>query len=152
MEYLDAEWEKYLATLKISGRVDFPSHIADALNILSHEKMPTGPKEYVTPWHGDDEFPCDKQARAVADGKIDKLKQSAFYVGVGKTGQVTTTPLKIKKLDATIEHEKTIRFKKIFNQYGKNITILKTCEFEKVSDSFRLLFGSITIEEYEKRW
>lgn len=152
MDYLDAEWEKYLETLKITGKVEFPSHIADALNILSHEKMPKGSKEYVTPWRGNDEYSCDKQARAVADGKIDKQKQRAFYVGVGKTGLVNSTPLKVTKNDATIEYEKTKRLKGIFNRFGKNIEIFKTCEFVKVSDSFRLLFGSITIEEYEKRW
>jgi len=150
MEYLDAEWEKYCATLKITGKVEFPPHIADALNILSHEKMPKGPKEYATPWRGDDEFPCNKEARAVADGKIDKQKQNAFYVGISKSGQVSSTPAKISKIQAEIEFEKTKRLKGIFNTY-KNISVLGA-EYSKVSDSFKLLFGSMSYEDYKKRW
>jgi len=150
MDYLDEEWEKwtaiYLTTRKLPTS-KFPAHIADALNIIRHEKVPREDG-----WSWDDGTPCDKRARAIADGEIDKQKQNAIYVGLGKTGQVSSSPIKITENEATIEYEKTKRLKGIFNSFGKNIELLKTVQYSKVSDTFRALFGSMTVEEYSKRW
>jgi hypothetical protein len=71
---------------------------------------------------------------------------------VGKNGHVSSTPQRISKNDATIECEKTKRVKAVFHQDGIIVEIFKTCEFQKVSDSFRLLFGSLSIEDYNNRW
>jgi AbiV family abortive infection protein len=86
MEYLDAEWEKYLATLKVRGSVNFPPHIADAINIIRHEKVP---REDASAWLWDDKSHRDPDARRISEGKFDKQKQNALYVDVGKSGQVS---------------------------------------------------------------
>jgi AbiV family abortive infection protein len=149
MEYLENEWEDYLATLKLRGTPLFPPHIADAINIIRHEKVP---RENATVWLWDEASPCDKKARRISDGKIDKQKQNALYVDVGKTGQVSSTPLSISKEHASAELEKAKRLRAVFSREDGNITALETVEYLHVSDTFRLLFGFTTVDEYNKRW
>lgn len=149
MDYLDAEWEQYLATLKLRVTAEFPPHIADALNIIRHEKVP---RANASGWLWDDKSPCDKQARSVADGRLDQLKQNALYVGLGKTGQVSSDPMRVTEAEVNIEYEKTKRLGGIFHRSGEDIKLLETVEYSKVSDAFRMLFDLITAEEYGKRW
>ena len=149
MEYLDAEWQRLISPSfdPAQFRRSFPSHVADALNIVRHEKVPRMPE-----WSWVDDTPVDKQARAIADGEVDKQKQNALYVGLGKTGQVSSSPVSITEKDATLEHEKTQRLKEMFSPYGKNVELLKTVEYSRVSDSFKMLFGTLSLDEYNERW
>jgi AbiV family abortive infection protein len=149
MEYLNSEWEEYLTTLKLKMTPQFPPHVADALNIIRHEKVP---KQSASAWLWDGETPCDRQARRIADGSMDKQKQNALYVDVAGTGQVSSTPLRVKEEEATTEFEKTKRLGKILFRLDGNIEVLKTVEYEKVFDTFKVLFGLTTVEEHNKRW
>ena len=103
MEYLNSEWERYLATLEIPRQKTFPRHIADALNIIRHEKIP---RERAFSWLEDEEAICDSEARRIADGSVDKQKQNAFYVDVAKTGQIASTPFGITSETASTEFPK----------------------------------------------
>ena len=138
MEYVKFEWEVDMAKIRLRVASKFPAHIADALNIIRHEKVP---REDASSWLWDDESPCDKQARGVADGIIDKQKQNALYVGLAKTGQISSTPLAITEKEAKIEYEKGDRLREIFHKTGENIEPLETIEYKKISDAFKILFS-----------
>ena len=65
-----------------------PAHVADALNIFCHEKL----LRWHWPNRGWFEEPSyDQKAKKIAGGSLDRVKQNAFYVGVGRDG-VTSTP------------------------------------------------------------
>jgi hypothetical protein len=149
MAYLNSTWESYLTTQKLEIYPQFPPHIADAINIIRHEKVP---KKDAGTWLWDDETPCDRQARRIADGKLDKQKQNALYVDIAGTGQVSSTPLRIEANEATVEFEKTKQLGKILYRSDKDIAPLKTVEYRKVFDTFRVLFGLTSVEEYNKLW
>ena len=149
MDYLDSESDKwtqtYLATQTFPSKA-FPSHIADALNIIHLEKLPRDEKFL---W---EDGSCDEQARAIADGEIDKQKQNAIYVSLGKTGQLTSSPAKITKSVAALEYEKTTRLKYGFNPYGQDVEISKSIMHTRVFDTFRMFYGSMSREEYDRLW
>lgn len=75
---------------------EVPDGIADALNIYRHEKIEllsgSGP-------YRDEEW-ANGKSRRIADGLIDKKKQATFYVALGKTGQVISTPDSCTSVDA----------------------------------------------------
>ena len=126
-----------------------PPQIRDALNIIRHEKVP---KQREWTWIDKEDPPCDPQARKVADGDIDRQKQDALYVRVGKTGETISSPTHITKERASAEIEKTKKLSQVLPTYSDKIEPLKTIEYEKIFWMFRLLFGLSTIEEYEKNW
>jgi hypothetical protein len=149
MAYLDAEWKEYLTTLTIRPKSNFPPHVADAINIIRHEKIP---RERYPEWLWDDGSPCDPQAREIADGKVDELKQNAFYVGIAKDGRVSSVPAVVSKESATAEFERTEQLRGIIRGRGGKVEVFNTVEYSKVSDTFKALFGLMSTDEYDKRW
>jgi AbiV family abortive infection protein len=67
-----------------------PQRIADALNILRHEKIGRWVSKT---WVWAEEPDYDHDALAIAEGKKDRLKQDALYVRLGKDGSVASTPM-----------------------------------------------------------
>ena len=149
MEYLNPDIDEFLARHKGKLKLRFPSHVADALNIVRHEKIP---REGQWAWLGEDDPPCDPKARKIADGHLDKQKQDALYVRLGKTGQVASTPLRIGVDQATEELEKTKRLSRVLNRPQGDISIPSSLDYERVVETFRLLFDLKTWEEYKKNW
>jgi len=101
LDFLELEFETLIERIQ-QGQGDltkgircpaFPLHIADAINIIRHEKATK--HSYRNDWVDENDTQCDKVARQIGDGYIDKLKQEALYVNIGKTGQVVSTPLRI---------------------------------------------------------
>jgi hypothetical protein len=68
--------------------VSFPIDVADALNIYRHEEIERLRSGYAEK----DEDSRGGRAREIADGMLDRKKQSAFYVDISKTGQVGLHP------------------------------------------------------------
>jgi AbiV family abortive infection protein len=65
-----------------------PAHVADALNIFCHEKLRRWRSQN---WGWVEEPSYDQKAKKIADGSLDRVKQNALYVGVGRDG-LTSTP------------------------------------------------------------
>jgi len=68
--------------------VYFPPDVATALNIYRHEeieRLRSGKPWTDTDWAGG-------KARKIADGSLDRKKQSAFYVAISKTGEIGLHP------------------------------------------------------------
>ena len=126
-----------------------PSHIADVINILRHEKLP---KQRQWSWIGDEDPPCNHLARKVADGIVDKQKQDAIYVRLGKDSSVASTPLQITKGMVNEVLKKTQRFGQFFFRSENKFQPNESIDYMKIFWTFKLLFGLCTIEEYEKKW
>lgn len=143
------EWLDYINKCQI-GRPAFPAHVADAINIIRHEKV----NRYRTrnEWLYENDKPCDQVARKIGDGYLDGLKLNAIYVDIGMTGEVISTPLRIKPDDAKIELAKTDRFRRFLFRSEGEIIAPSGLEFERVSAAFKLVFGRISVEDYQEKW
>lgn len=159
LDFLEAEfeefWDRSVERLEEinkghSNRRVFPSHIADAINIIRHEKA----NKYGSRngWLETSENPCDQVARKIGDGYIDRLKQNALYVDIGRTGEVKSTPLRIKPDHAKIELEKTDRFRRILLRRDGTIIAPTGIDFDKVTAAFKLIFGIVSFEEFQENW
>ena len=149
MDYMQPDWDDFLVRLEERKQRLLPPTIADAMNIIRHEKVS---RDRDSTWIWDDNTRCDRQARKIANGHLDKQKQDSVYVGVGKTGRVTSTPLRIEPEEAKREFEKSDRLGRVFSRPDANFQAMMTLEYEIVFESFRLLFGFTTVEEYNKHW
>ena len=85
---------------------DLPPDVANALNIYRHEeieKLKSG-----MPWRDSDWR--TGRARKVADGSLDRKKQSAFYVDITKTGEIGLHPGLITHKEASEAIKRADRF------------------------------------------
>lgn len=91
IDFLEPDIDDIISWLESweEARYRFPPHISDALNIIRHEKVP---REAKRSWIGEDDPPCAPKARRIANGYLDRQKQCALYVRIGKGGQVASTP------------------------------------------------------------
>jgi AbiV family abortive infection protein len=86
--------------------ISFPLDVADALNIYRHEEIERLRSGYAS---RDEDWATGK-ARKIADGLLDRKKQSAFYVDISKTGQVGLHPGLITREEASEAIERAQRF------------------------------------------
>ncbi|SRR6266404_917931 len=124
--------------------------VADALNIIRHERIPS---QDSWAWTGaEDDPPCDRTARRLADGHIDKKKQAALYVGVGSKLQITSNPRNVPKQAVETELKKTKRIGEFLSRYDAKHEPMKSIEYEKICWSLRLMFGLCTMDDYNANW
>jgi AbiV family abortive infection protein len=124
-----------------------PSSIIDAISIIHHEKSRKEPK---SSWFQESGRSCDRKARKIADGYIDKNKQNAIYVEIGKNGNVISTPDKITKPAAQEEFERTERLSQFFCSNGDLDVTSASLDFRRIFLVFKLFFGQCTDEEFNK--
>ena len=87
----------------------FPADVATALNIYRHEEIERLRHGY--PWK-DPDWSTGK-ARKLADGLLDRKKQSALYVHITKTGEVGLHPGHITREEAAEAIERAERLREI---------------------------------------
>lgn len=68
-----------------------PKSVLDAIFILRHEKIGRWDSSF---WEWDEEPSYDPLAKWLAEGKLDRIKQDALYVRLGRDGRVARTPRK----------------------------------------------------------
>jgi AbiV family abortive infection protein len=152
MGFLDPDVEDFSAWLETRSESGFklPGYVADALNIIRHERVP---RQGPWAWTGDeDDPPCDPAARRVGDGHVDRQKQAALYVGVGTNFQVTSNPSSLNSDTVANELERTRRLGQLLARYDDSLQPLKSVEYEKICWSFRVMFGLCTVEDYNSNW
>jgi AbiV family abortive infection protein len=158
LDFLEPELDAFLERVQqrlasLKGEIRnpiFPPHIADAINIIRHEKA----SKYGgrNDWIDEDDPPCDQTARRVADGYVDKMKQDALYVNIGKAGSVISSPLRITSEIAGVELGKTNRLRgSLYYKDGK-VVGPSGSDFEKISETFKVVFNISSFEEYAKNW
>lgn len=145
LDFLNPDTDVFLERMDLKNigkkRPLLPPHILDTLNVIRHEKVA---KNSRSDWIDSAEAPCDPTVKKISDGDFDKLKQDAIYVRIGRTGVVVSEPTRINPELAEIEFEKAKRFRSLQGPMG--------LDYEKVTTIFKVLFGLITVEEFNKNW
>jgi len=121
----------------------FPRKVADALNLLYHEKIRRWEESFV--WEEDPEY--ERTALGVSKGKQEKKKQRSLYVELQKDGRVVQTPQSITSIEADAEYERGRRFEqcvsRLFDEERGS-----AWELETVEQYFKIIFSqSIETEE-----
>lgn len=112
--------------------VSFPTDVADALNIYRHEEIERLRSGYAER----DEESRGGKARKIADGMLDRKKQSAFYVDISKTGQVGLHPGLVTREEASEAIERAERLTE-----GPDIF---SAEYRLLTQVLPLIFGNLT--------
>jgi len=142
--------EDFLKGVRDDKEPFLPHYVVDAINIIRHEKV----EKWSTrnDWIDPGDRPCDPVARKIGDGVLDKSKQDALYVRIGKTGRVISTPSKIDSHEAKSEYEKAKRFARVIRIPDGKVTEPVGLEFEKVSATFKVIFGLMSFEVFRNHW
>lgn len=120
--------------------------MSTAVELLCYEKIGKW-MGHTWNWVEDPEY--DRLVEKIAEGHIDRRKQDALYVRIGRTGQVASTP-------AAILHDETMAEFSRANRYSHFVERLVDEGPEKVSDrlrfdrvmgALRLHFGSKWVRE-----
>jgi len=141
MEYLFTPWNVE-SLMERDKRIkekfpDFnlPSKVADALNIFCHEKIGRWKS---SSWFWAEDPKYDDEAKKVWKGKIEKAKQSALHVSVGKDGNVTNIPR--SDID---EVSKQIEYAEILEEVASGHDCFAFTEKEYVKSALKEIFDSI---------
>lgn len=120
-----------------SQPLDLPARVADAMNILRHEKIRRWEsKTWV--WVEDPEY--DPEVLRIAEGKKDASKQDALYVRVGRDGSVASVPDASAEI-ATAEYKRGRRFGQTVEELiesGRTSSV----DWPPVREILRLLFAN----------
>ncbi|MBY5720583.1 hypothetical protein HFO33_29005 [Rhizobium leguminosarum] len=151
MDYMIMHWED-LAELDAALQVDIasgenlPVDISSAVELLCYEKIG---KWMGHSWNWVEDPEYDKLVEKIAQGHIDRRKQDALYVRIGRTGQVASTP-------AIISHEETMAEFSRANRYSNFVErlieegpakVAARARFDKVIEALRLHFGTKWVRE-----
>jgi AbiV family abortive infection protein len=101
--------------------VSFPSDVATALNIYRHEEIERLGRG--DPWRDADW--STGQARKIADGLLDRKKQSALYVHITKTGAVGLHPGLVTREQAAEAIERAERLQEMPVTFSDEYLALK---------------------------
>lgn len=114
--------------------VSFPGEVATALNIYRHEeieRLRSGRRWKDADW-------STGPARKVADGSVDRRKQSALYVDITTTGQVGTHPGLVSRQEAAAAIERANRL--------KDLPLPFSDEYYALKDVLPTLFADLRTE------
>lgn len=118
----------------IEPHVSFPSDVATALNIYRHEEIERLKRG--DPWRDADW--STGRARKIADGSVDRKKQSALYVHITKTGEIGLHPGLITREQAAEAIERAERF--------QEIPVMFSDEYLALKEVLPALFANLTTE------
>lgn len=122
---------------------DFPNKVADAMDLLRHEKIGRWQSKYSW-WTEDPNW--DPEARKVSEGYIDRAKQDSLYVRLDKNGCVASTPKNINENLAKDEYERARRFERFIEDLEK-LKRPTNIDYENVENAFKRLFTEQTAVE-----
>lgn len=111
--------------------IHFPPDVATALNIYRHEEIERFKSGY--PWR-DAEWSRGR-ARKIADGLLDRKKQSALYVDVTKTGEIGLHPGLITRVEAVEAIERADRLSDPMIRYSD--------EYRKLKETLPIVFSTL---------
>ena len=140
MDYMNPDLEEFIK--HINGKDDeyatelLPSHIADALNILRHEKIGRWEAQN---WVWDEPPNYDAKAKKVAKGPIDRIKQDQLYVNLGRDCSFVTKPV-VSEAQFDREKERAERLCSLVKSMVEDDQP-NSIEVQKVIGAFRILFA-----------
>lgn len=128
----------------------FPPDVLDAIHVICHERIP---RERDRWWVDPSDRPLDPKVREVADGGLDRRKQDAVYMGIGKTGDVYSLPSQMCEDDALAEVNRSERIGHRLRHLVQSGQPLNDLDSRKLIAMFQLLTGRLSPEEFnESLW
>jgi AbiV family abortive infection protein len=115
--------------------VSFPTDVATALNIYRHEKIESLGRG--VPWMDADW--STGQARKIADGSLDRKKQSALYVHITRTGEVGLHPGLVTREQAVEAIERAERL--------QDTPVTFSDEYLALKEVLPALFANVTTDD-----
>ncbi len=98
------------------------------------------------------ERPLDQRVKTIADGGLDRQKQHAIYVQIGKTGEVCSDPSRVSAEDAKAEVERSERIGQQLRPYDRVPGLPDDLDSEKLIALFRLLTSTLSPEDFSAYW
>ncbi len=150
MEHLaerEESWLEDLAQRNQPETQDFVrGQVAAAINLLRHEKI--GKSEGRFSWDVLEPGDYDPETKRVADGSVDRAKQSAIYVNIGRDGTTLTTPSAVSSSQAAKEIDRCKRLKELATGMARWTSgyIMAFREYEQLKDALRAMFRPRVIE------
>lgn len=119
--------------------IDLPAKVADAINMLRHEKIGRWESRN---WFWAEAPNHEKSANAVAEGVVDRLKQDLIYVRLTKDARAVSKPneLKITRGRLVDEIDKAKRFACVVDSLLEKNGFMGL-EWSTVEDVFRAVFA-----------
>jgi hypothetical protein len=139
MDHLVPDDDQFMERVRRYESAQMPAKVADALNILRHEKIGRWADSHWV-WAEDPEYHAGSVA--IAKGEQDRQKQDALYVRLAADGGVASVPTAVNDDTIAAETERARRFARLTEGVlaGEQDPGL---DYSHVEESFRLLFASI---------
>lgn len=139
MDYISPDLVEFLDRCKRHEVRDLPRKVADAINILRHEKIGRW-VDHSWVWAEDPEY--NPESLAVFKGKQDRLKQDALYVRLGQNGSVANIPHGATYESVYSEKDRAERIARLAEGVLKGDEY-PGLDYDKVEEVFRALFESL---------
>ena len=112
-----------------------PAHVADALNIFCHEKLRRWRSKN---WIWAENPSYDQTAENIGGGSLDRVKQNALYVGVGRHG-ITSTPR-----CTAAEAREAIETAKMLKEVAEGNDVFAFTEKDYITTALRAMLHELT--------
>jgi AbiV family abortive infection protein len=153
LDYLSPDIDEFLWRHHLSRigeqRPIFPSDVLDAIHVICHERIP---RERDRWWMDPSERPLDQRVKAIADGRLDRQKQDAIYVDIGKAGDMCSQPSRLSSDAAKAEVDRSERIGQHLRPYDRSPGLPDDLDSEKLIALFRLLTGKLSPEDFNAYW
>lgn len=142
LDYIVAKWET-TTELDEQIRYDFelgdllPQDVGSALEILAFEKIEAW-RSHAPIWVEDPNY--DPVVLKVSKGAIDRRKQDALYVRLGKTGAIASIPGEIKSEEANLALDVASGYSHFVERAAFGEKGQTSLRFEKVIRALRVVF------------
>lgn len=141
MDYIVPDFDDWIgridAMMHRPEEAQVPRKIADALNILRHEKIGRWVEHH---WFWAEEPDYDPDAMAISSGKQDRAKQDVLYVRLSADGSVASAPSGVALETVQNERERARRFaglaKDVLDGHPN-----PGLDYQRIEESIRLLFA-----------
>jgi AbiV family abortive infection protein len=126
---------------EISEKLDsLPGSVADAINILRHEKVG---RWQSSRWVWAHAPAHDETAKSLGEGKLDRKKQDALYVRLGRNGEVARKPAQVQSEDAMAAMDIAKRLGSLTEGLLSG-TRGDSIEYQKIESAFKTVFASLS--------
>jgi AbiV family abortive infection protein len=135
------EKDKIWARIKELGekRDLIPNSVVDAIDILRYEIIGRWESSM---WVWEEKPVYDKTAKSLGKGKLDREKQDAVYVRLGRNGQVAKTPAHVKREEVKAAIDVAKRLRSLADSLVSGS--VGSIEYEKIESAFKTRFASLS--------
>jgi AbiV family abortive infection protein len=117
----DELYPRLMQQIDLTRESRLPSDVISAINLLRHEKVGKWEDPY---WDVLEPGDYDPETKRVSDGSVDRTKQTALYVKIGRDGSVSTRPTVVRSSHVEKELERCERFLDLAREIGNGYVLM----------------------------